>query len=111
MERDGLIVGEEQLFKGIADVMVWIGTHGKQLIAFTELINAAVHEAEGFLVLSGPEKKAYARDLIFAVLDDAGFALHNGLIYGIMNALVDSAIEAVVHIFNKRGVFIHKQTI
>lgn len=108
VEREGMLVDETQLFKGMADGMVWIGTHGKQLIASFELVFAAVHEAEGFLVLSGPEKKAYASDLVFAVLDDAGFKLHGGLVYAIIHALVNAAIEAAVHIFNKRAVFTHR---
>lgn len=57
VEREGLIVGQKQLLSGAVDLMVWIGTHRKQLIAAVELVFSAVQEAEGFFTLSGSEKK------------------------------------------------------
>jgi hypothetical protein len=108
IRRDSTLVDERQLVAGTLDTFVWIGNHHQQVIAAFELVSAVVQEAERFFEASGPEKKAYARDLIFAVLEDAGLKLQTGLMHAIVSALLDAAIDAAVRIFNKRGVFSHR---
>jgi hypothetical protein len=105
VQAEGTLINREQFFAGATNTIVWIGTHRKQLIASLELVFAVVHEAESFGSLTGPQKKIYARDLVLAVLDEAGLNLSNPLIFAIVDALVRGAIEATVNIFNKRGVF------
>ncbi|MEW6729937.1 MAG: hypothetical protein AB1489_01250 [Acidobacteriota bacterium] len=108
VEREGLIISEGQLFHGVADLLVWVSTRRKTLMILVEVVSAAVHEAEGYLSLSGPEKKAYARDLVLAVLDELGFEQRTGLLFAIIDSTINSAIEGSVHIFNKRGLFTHR---
>ena len=105
VEREGLIVNQGQLFRGVADLLVWVSTRRKVLMALVDVVSAAVHEAEAYLALSGPEKKAYARDLVLAVLDELGFAQRTGLLFAIIDSTINSSIEASVHLFNKRGLF------
>jgi hypothetical protein len=110
VEREGLIVSEGQLFQGVADLLVWVSSRRRTLMVLVEVVSAAVNEAEGYLALSGPEKKAYARDLVLAVLDELGFAQRTGLLFAIIDSTINSAIEGSVHLFNKRGLFTHRTT-
>lgn len=107
VEAEGLIVQERELITGFSDLIQWIGTHRKELIAMVELVFAGVQEAEGYLSLTGPEKKAYVTDLILAVLDELGFSERTGLLFALVDSMVSSGVEVAVHLFNKRGVFIH----
>jgi len=108
VEREGLIVKEKDLITGFSNLMQWTGTHRKQLIAMVELLFEVVQEAEGYLSLSGPEKKAYASDLVLAVLDELGFSERTGLMFALVDSMVSSGIEVAVHLFNKRGVLRHR---
>jgi hypothetical protein len=108
VEREGLIIQEKQLIIEFSNLVNWIGTHQKQLIAMVELVFAVVQEAEGYFSLTGPEKKAYATDLLLAVLDELGFTERTGLLFDLVDSMVSSGIEAAVHLFNKRGVFRHR---
>lgn len=107
VEREGLIVNQGQLFKGAADLLVWVGARRKTLMVLVEVVSAAVHQAEVYVSLSGPEKKAYARDLVLAVLDELGFEQRAGLLFAIIDSTISSSIEGSVHLFNKRGLFSH----
>jgi hypothetical protein len=105
VEREGLVAKPGDALTGIIGLLEWVGSHRAQLIAMFELAFAAVQEAESYLSLSGPEKKAYARSLVLAVLDELGFNQRVGLLYALISSLLDGAIEASVHLFNKHGVF------
>ena len=107
VEREGLILEEKELISGFSNLMQGIGTHRKQLTAMVELLFAVVQEAEGYLSLSGPEKKAYATDLVLAVLDELGFSERAGLLFELVYSMVGSGVEVAVHLFNKRRVFKH----
>ena len=108
VRREGLLIKGPQLFKGATDLIVWIGTHRTLLLSFLEIVFTAVQQAEGYLDLTGAEKKAYVRDLVLALLDELGFQQRVGLFFGLIESTLDSAIEASVHIFNKRGAFSHR---
>ena len=108
VEREGLIVEEKELVSQFSNLMQWIGTHRKQLTAMVELLFAVVQEAESYVSLSGPEKKAYATDLVLAVLDELGFSERTGLIFALVDSMLSSGIEVAVHLFNKRAVFSHQ---
>jgi hypothetical protein len=108
VQREGLIFHASELISGAERVLMWMSMHRAQLVAAFELVLAAVHEAETFLELSGPEKKAYSRNLVLAVLDELGFEERTGLLSAVIQSLIGSSIEAAVSIFNRRGVFIHR---
>jgi hypothetical protein len=108
VRQEGLIIKGPQFFKGVTDLLVWVGAHRTVLLSFLEIVFTAVQEAEGYLNLTGPEKKAYVRDLVLAVLDELGFEQRVGLFSGLIESTVESTIEASVHIFNKRGAFSHR---
>lgn len=108
VEREGLLRNQARLLGGVADFVEWAGAHRKQVVASLELVFAAVHEAERYLELSGPEKKAYARDLVIAVLQDIGWRRGAELLGAGIEAMVGGAIEAAVRLFHKRNVFTHR---
>jgi hypothetical protein len=111
VEREGLIVNQGQLFRGVADLLMWVSARRRALMVLVELVSAAVQEAESYLTLSGPQKKDYARDLVLAVLDELGFKQRTGLLFAIIDSTIHSSIEASVHLFNKRGLFSHDSSV
>ena len=111
VEREGLIVSQGQLFKGAADLLVWVSARRRTLMVLVEVVSAAVHQAEIYVSLTGPQKKAYARDLVLAVLDELGFEQRAGLLFAIIDSTISSSIEGSVHLFNKRGLFSHASSV
>lgn len=107
IEREGMIAREGQVATSLTEALIWIGTHRASLVAGVELVFEAVQEAENFAGLTGPEKKAYARDLVLAVLEDLGLIENSGVLFAVISAVISGAIEGAVHLFNKRGVFQH----
>lgn len=91
--------------KEAEEALDWVQQNRPKILAFIELILAAVHEAERLQHLSGKEKKRYATGLILAVLDDMGFKLQQGLMASVITHSIDSGIEVFVHMFRKHGVF------
>lgn len=86
----------------------WVGHHRDAAVALVEIVSVTVQQAEGFLQMSGRNKKAYARDLILVFLEDEGLLPAAGT-WGnaLASTLIDAAIEAVVFLFNRRGLFRH----
>ncbi|HJQ31337.1 MAG TPA: hypothetical protein VJ866_04110 [Pyrinomonadaceae bacterium] len=109
--REGLIVDQGQCFRGVADLLIWVSTRRRSLLALLEVVFAAVQQAETYLSLSGPEKRAYARDLVLAVLDELGFKQRAGLLFAIIDSTINSTIEGSVHLFHKRGLFSHRPSV
>ena len=105
--REGMFKNPDQLARSAFGVMEFIGTHRHSLVAFVEVISEGVQEAETFSWLTGREKKEYARDLIWAVLNELGFKQRSGLMFMIVDVAISSAIEAWVHLFNKHHTFAH----
>jgi hypothetical protein len=95
-----LLSRKVDLLGDIPDAVVWIGDHGDELKEALQLIFEAVQLAEGFLERSGSEKKAYARDLIFAVLEEYGMIPGDGLMGAIANIFIDIGIDSAVNLFN-----------
>jgi hypothetical protein len=108
VEREGLPHRTADLLKSVTDALTWIGAHRKEIVAAFELVFAVVQEAENYLKLSGPEKKAYAIDLLFAVLDELGFVERTGFVFAVLSSLASSSVEAAVFLFNKHDVFSHR---
>ncbi len=97
---EGLISKKRALVGEVPAALVWLGDHREQVTAAFQLVFEAVQEAESFLTMTGPEKKAYARDLIMATLEELGFPV-GGLFSMIVEAMIDGAIESAVNLFNK----------
>lgn len=107
VKREGFPIGVQEVEDGAVKVIQWIPKHRQQLIAGSELIFGAVHDAEAYLELSGPEKRRYAQDLVVAVLKEMGLHEDMELLFAVVNSVVGAGIESTVHLFNKRGVFTH----
>jgi hypothetical protein len=109
LERTGL-ASVNAVVTRTAKVGTWVGQHHKEIVAFVQLISVAVHEAESFSQMSGPEKKIYARDLLIVFLEDTGFVRDDTPLSNFVTKwLIDWGIDSVVDIFNKRRVFQHNQ--
>ncbi|HEX8967759.1 MAG TPA: hypothetical protein VF937_07765 [Chloroflexota bacterium] len=108
VERESLIAQQPAVITSIGAAFTWIGQHRTNIVAAVQLVAAVVNEAETFANLSGAEKKAYAHDLVFAVLEEAGLHVPDGLLRAKLSAIVSAAIEALVHVFNKRNKFTHR---
>jgi hypothetical protein len=105
IEREGAIVNHEGLVVRVSQLLIWVGTHRTELVQATEIVFGAVEEAEALISLSGAEKKQFARDLIWAVLEEMGFTPRSGLLEALMDSVIDLFIESSVHLFRKRGAF------
>ena len=101
IDRDGIIFNEEEFVTDVVNMIGWIGTHRQQVIAAFEVVFESVKLAEKYL--SEEEKKAYARDLVLAVLDEMGFEARTGLMFAIIDSTINGVIEATLNIFTKRG--------
>lgn len=105
VERDGLVGDLREVFTLVTRVVIWVGEHGPQVVAAFRVIVAVTQEAERFTSLSGPEKKRYALELVWALLSDLGLDIEDGLLRNVLNTTAAIGIEIAVHLFHKRGVF------
>lgn len=86
--------------------LTWVGRHRDQVVAMVDIVSITVHEAEALIELSGPEKKAYARDLIVIFLQEEGVFPPPGSPFSpLIEGMVGGTIEAVVTLFKKRNLF------
>jgi|GEM_PF-7063870 len=99
---EGIVEDKNALLRHLFDLVVFIGNHPKEAIAGVRLVFEAVHLAESFTGLSGPEKKQRAIDLIMATLADLGIPT-SGIIGIFIEFFANSAIESAVSIFNMRA--------
>lgn len=85
---------------------VWFIENRRQLLAILDMVATATVEAEAFVEMSGPEKQRYARELVLMTIDEAsGVRPISPLWREISATMIDFAIDVVVRIFNKRGLF------
>ena len=103
VQAQGFFIDKRDFLKTGVETVIFIGSHGSQVIAIGQLVFGAVREAERFANLSGPEKKQYAQDAVLTVLAELGFPVDSGLIGAIIRSFVDGAIESAVDIFNRRA--------
>lgn len=97
LERDQTLARRLRLFVEFAV------RHARDLIPLTDIVSSAVIEAEHFLVSDGPRKKAYAREVVLAFLEDsAGLPDRDSPRFQVVQWLVDAGIEIVVQLLNKR---------
>jgi hypothetical protein len=106
VREEGLVDDPNVVLSAVSRVVVWIGRHGDQVVAAFTVVFDVVQEAEQFREMSGPEKRAYATDLVWAVLDDIGVDVGDGLLYAIVDAIIGGVIESAVHLFDKRQGFV-----
>jgi hypothetical protein len=108
VEKDGMIAGPSGgAVEEVMRLKLWVGENAQTLVALVQLASIVVQEVEGFLEAPGPEKKAYAKQVVFEVLGDLGFDSSNFFLSVKVEAGVDMAIDSIVHLFNKRNVFSH----
>jgi hypothetical protein len=93
-----------QVLQSFTHLTDWVGAHHKELTALIQLVSLVVKEAEGFLNMSGPEKKQYARALIVVFLEDSGILDGSPVADAVARWLVDWGIEFVVTVLRKRGI-------
>jgi hypothetical protein len=85
-------------------VVEWIAAHAQELVPLVDLVAAATIEAERFLNADGVRKKAYAREVILIFIQDTvGLPDPASISFELLNMVVDTAIDAVVFLFNKRA--------
>ena len=106
VRAEGMISDPDVPLQAVGRVAVWIGRHGNEVVAAFTVVFDVVQEAEQFRQMSGPEKREYAKDLVWAVLEDLGVDVEGGLLYAIVDAVIGGAIESAVHLFNKRDGFV-----
>jgi hypothetical protein len=58
-----------RLIDDVRGLLDWLGKHREEILAVVDLVTAATEQVEVFISLSGPEKQAYARDLIVTFVD------------------------------------------
>lgn len=95
-----------KLVDGAWEIVTWLSDHRAEIYAVLDVVSAAAAQAEIFGSLSGPEKRRYVHDLIVTFVDiefGSGFA---ALLDSPLGAtILDTAIDGVVLILRKRGVF------
>jgi len=94
----------------VTDQTDWLRNNRQRIMALLDLAADAAQEAEWYAGLDGPAKKAYATDLLLAVLADAGVKPMTALGDSLIRFGVDQVIEAVVLLMNKRGVLKRPRT-
>jgi hypothetical protein len=73
--------------------------------AMARIVSIATREAETFIDMTGPQKQAYAHDLILAFLEENALVAESGLWAEIVSALIKVTIDSTVDLFNRRGLF------
>jgi hypothetical protein len=96
-----LVQNKRESFGDVLGAVVWMADHREQVTAAFQLVSEAVHEAELLLNKTGPEKRAYARNLVLATLDALGIRVGDGLLSAILGGIVNILIDGVVNLFNK----------
>jgi hypothetical protein len=64
-----------------------------EVVAMTERLRSA----------SGPEKKAYASQVVKAALKELGFPIEGGLLGAIADVVISAGIESALNLFKKRA--------
>jgi hypothetical protein len=109
VERDGLIARGKTPLERKLEVLLWVGQNRDAFVAGVQLVGLVAEEVEQFVSLDSADKKRCARELVFSVLEEAGFAPRSQLLQAKLATAVDAAIEGVVYLFTKRGLFAHKK--
>lgn len=93
------------LFERFFEAGVWINENRRTVEALMEIVAIATDEAEFFTNLPGPEKQAYARDVILVTLEqEFGIALRGAMLI-VAEAVIDFFIDFLVSLNNKHELY------
>ncbi len=90
-----------------AEFVSFVSAHRHEVASISEIVSTACSEAEHFTEMSGAEKQAYACDLILVLFEEEYGMRLTGAERDIFSFVAARLTDAVVHIFNKHGVFDH----
>jgi hypothetical protein len=91
--------------QGAQRILHWVLDNRQVFSDLVDLVVLAVNETEGFLEMSGPEKRVYARRYILEFLMQEGLVGRSGLMPLLVEQALDFAIDAVVHVIRRRDGF------
>jgi hypothetical protein len=90
------------------DIVSLLQQNRRQVVPLLELIASAASDAESFLELDGPAKRAYACDLVIAFLEQELAVNFSDAARIVVQSMVEFLLDSVVMIFNKRAFFSHR---
>jgi hypothetical protein len=106
IEDDSELMRNRDTVDEVVELLRTVADNADALRAGVQLVGIVVQQVERFAHLSGSQKKVYARQLTFAVLEDLGVDTHGPVTSVKLGMAVDTGIDMVVHLFNKRQVFV-----
>jgi hypothetical protein len=107
VEEHGMLERSNDAVAGVVRLTVEIGKNSRAFLAGVRLVGMVVEATERFTWLDGPGKRRAATRLVTVVLQDAGLAPRGPMATALLEAAVGVAINCVVRMFNKRGLFVH----
>ena len=84
------------------DVMLWIGQHGKEMRAAIDAFSIAVHWTDQMGEMSREERIRLIEDALILYFEDIG--LRGPYFRFVLRLLVDVGLDAIVFLYQKRGV-------
>jgi hypothetical protein len=105
IEKDADTAKRPGLIHEVSTLIAWAGRNRDSIVGVVELVGVVVEVVEGFRSMTGPQKKACATQLVHQVLEELGFDTGGLVVKVKLDLAVDFAIDATVHLFNKRGIF------
>jgi hypothetical protein len=91
-------------FAALRTIQRFFTEHRDFVLASAKILALATQQAEVLAEMAGPQKQAYARELILTFLEQFGVDLDS--IPGRLRiAWIDVSIDATVEIFNRHGLF------
>jgi hypothetical protein len=73
--------------------------------AVARILSVATQQAETFADMPGPQKQAYALELVMEFFEQNGLLARDGLWHDIVRAWLKVGIDATVRLFNRRRLF------
>lgn len=90
------------LVNWVFDVLRWVGTHGREVRAAINALTVAIHLTAEIADLSREERIALVEEALVRVFKDMGIG--GPYFRVVLRIAVDVALDAIVHLFQKRGV-------
>ena len=92
----------EMLGRCFLDVMIWMGQHGKEMRAAIDAFSIAVHWTDQLGHMSREERIRLIEDALILYFEDIG--LKGPYFRFVLRLLVDIGLDAIVFLYQKRGV-------
>jgi hypothetical protein len=86
-------------------LLAWAVEHRRVLADLVDLVTLAVNETQGFLHMTGPQKRVYARRYLLEFLIQEGVVARDGILRLLVEQFLDVTIDGVVHLIKKRDGF------